>query len=75
MIAIEKLFDDGEDVLCSNPNITFLHDSISYVLFTMTYTLQIACQSFDAVIDFEERNEKKGAIVVRFRNYDYFCAT
>ena len=52
MIAIEKLFDDGEDVLCSNPNITFLHDSISYVLFTMTYTLQIACQSSDAVIDF-----------------------
>ena len=23
--AVEKLFDDGEDVLSRNPNITFLH--------------------------------------------------
>ena len=23
---LEKLFDDGEDVLCRNPNVSFLHD-------------------------------------------------
>jgi hypothetical protein len=26
MIAVEKLFDDGEDVLSCNPDVTFLHD-------------------------------------------------
>jgi hypothetical protein len=25
MVAIEKLFDDGEDVLGRNPDVTFLH--------------------------------------------------
>jgi hypothetical protein len=25
MITVEKLFDDGEDVLGSNPDVTFLH--------------------------------------------------
>ena len=26
MVGIEELFDDGEDVLCRNPDVTFLHD-------------------------------------------------
>ena len=30
MIGIEKLFDDGENVLCRNPDVTFLHDYICY---------------------------------------------
>jgi len=25
MITIEKLFDDGEDVLSGNPDVSFLH--------------------------------------------------
>ena len=25
MVTVEKLFDDGEDVLSSNPDVTFLH--------------------------------------------------
>ena len=28
MVGIEKLFYDGEDVLCSNPDVTFLHNLI-----------------------------------------------
>jgi hypothetical protein len=30
VIAVEKLFDDGEDVLSCNPDVTFLH--IPYLL-------------------------------------------
>ena len=28
MVGIKKLFDYGEDILCSNPDITFLHSGI-----------------------------------------------
>ena len=37
MIRIEKLFDDGEDVLCRNPDITFLHNLnvIKFLPFTL----------------------------------------
>ena len=30
MIGIQELFDDGENVLCCNPNITFFHGTLSY---------------------------------------------
>jgi hypothetical protein len=30
MITVEKLFDDGEDVLGSNPDVTFLHIVCSF---------------------------------------------
>ena len=31
MIRIEKLFYDGKDVLCCNPNISFLHNYIVFL--------------------------------------------
>ena len=31
VVAVEKLFDDGEDVLCCNPNVTLFHCSIVMV--------------------------------------------
>lgn len=32
MIAVQKLLDDGEDVLCCNPDITFLHISLFFMI-------------------------------------------
>ena len=34
MITIEKLFDDGEDVLSGNPDVSFLH---TYFIYSFIY--------------------------------------
>ena len=50
VIRIEELFDYGEDVLCSNPDITFLHSAYSLFLFFFAccffckHLLQKVCQ-------------------------------
>jgi hypothetical protein len=44
MIGIEKLFDNGEDVLCSNPNITFLHSIIEDLFISERVEIQKMCQ-------------------------------
>jgi hypothetical protein len=37
MIAIEKLFDDGEDVLGRNPDVTFLHSFYFFTFYLFTF--------------------------------------
>ena len=41
MIAIKKLFDDGEDVLRRNSNITLLH-GCSFILFIILFVVSDA---------------------------------
>ena len=31
MVTVQKLFDDRENVLCCNPNITFLHNNVYFL--------------------------------------------
>ena len=33
MITVQKLFDNGEDILCSYPNISFLHTKFIFFRF------------------------------------------
>jgi len=33
MIAIQELFNDRENVLCCNPNITFLHNNVYFLIY------------------------------------------
>ena len=49
MIAIQELFDDGENVLSCNPDITFLHTFWFISFFFYRRLLQIACQKLDVL--------------------------
>ena len=44
VIAVEKLFDDGEDVLGRNPDVTFLHVIYFFMILPFPLSQQIACQ-------------------------------
>ena len=66
MIAIEKLFDDGEDVLSCNPDVTFLHN-IFYLIYIplMDYAKSVPNKK-------PPRRDVREAVIEWGRNYLLF---